>query len=100
MNGNLFHKNNFINNNVQADGYADWDNGYPSGGNFWSDYNGPDLFSGPFQDIPGSDGIGDMQYNITTEWVNDQDNYPLMDPWGDNLYLSPACLCSLQAFLS
>jgi len=36
-----------------------WDNGYPSGGYYWSDYNGTDSYSGPYQDLTGSDGIGD-----------------------------------------
>lgn len=54
-----------------------WDDGYPSGGNFWSDYTGTDNFSGPGQDIPGSDGIGDTPY----AFVGAQDNYPLMRPF-------------------
>ncbi len=54
-----------------------WDDGYPSGGNYWSDYNGTDDMSGPNQDIPGSDGIGDMPYVIDAD---SQDNYPLMSP--------------------
>jgi hypothetical protein len=52
-----------------------WDDGYPSGGNYWSDYNGTDVMSGPNQDVPGSDGIGDTPYIIDAD---SQDNYPLM----------------------
>ncbi|MCJ7422687.1 right-handed parallel beta-helix repeat-containing protein [Candidatus Bathyarchaeota archaeon] len=52
-----------------------WDDGYPSGGNYWSDYGGADMFRGPFQNETGSDGIGDTSYIVDT--VN-QDNYPLM----------------------
>jgi parallel beta-helix repeat protein len=52
-----------------------WDNGYPSGGNYWSDYAGPDFYSGPDQNIPGSDGIGDTPYIID---VDNGDRYPLM----------------------
>jgi parallel beta-helix repeat protein len=85
---NVFYHNNFINNIVQAEGFADWDNGYPSGGNFWSNYNGSDLFNGPNQDIPGSDGIGDTKHDLPSMWLPDEDNYPLMTPWGDYLYLS------------
>jgi len=55
-----------------------WDDGYPSGGNYWSDYNGTDLFSGPYQNITGSDGIGDTPYVIDE---NNRDRYPLMKPW-------------------
>ncbi len=76
----LIHHNNFINNTIQANGgiLADWDNGYPSGGNYWSDYNGSDFFKGPNQDIPGSDGIGDTSY--LGPWSL-EDHYPLMHPF-------------------
>jgi parallel beta-helix repeat protein len=81
------HHNNFIKNTNQAYDHANnfniWDNGYPSGGNFWSDYPGPDVFSGPNQDQPGSDGIGDTPHVFDFA----QDDYPLMDPSGNNLYL-------------
>lgn len=53
-----------------------WDNGYPSGGNFWSDYQGKDLKSGSNQDQPGSDGIGDTPYIID---ANNRDRYPLIN---------------------
>ena len=56
-----------------------WDDGYPSGGNYWSDYTGVDLYSGPYQDETGSDGIGDTPYVIA---ANNTDRYPLMNPWG------------------
>ena len=36
-----------------------WDDGYPSGGNWWSDNAGDDLFSGVSQDVPGADGFVD-----------------------------------------
>jgi parallel beta-helix repeat protein len=69
---NLIYHNNLVNNNVQA--YSinvpnTWDNGYPSGGNYWSDYNGTDA---------NHDGIGDTPYVID---ANNQDRYPLMNPW-------------------
>ncbi|NIN00823.1 MAG: DUF1565 domain-containing protein [candidate division Zixibacteria bacterium] len=75
--------NDFINNNQNSynEDIANvnlWDDGYPSGGNYWHDYTGPDNFSGPEQDIPGSDGIGDVPYNITG---GGQDRYPLMSRW-------------------
>jgi len=74
-NGNAIYHNMILNNTNQAsdDGSNQWDNGYPSGGNFWSDYNGIDVFSGPGQNIPGSDGIGDTPYVFT----GSQDDYPL-----------------------
>jgi len=81
-NGNLICHNNFIDNTIQA--YASlnypntWNDDYPSGGNYWSDYNGKDLYSGPDQDIPGSDFIGDTPYVIDS---NNTDRYPLMIPY-------------------
>ena len=76
-----FH-NNFENNSIEA--YVElsldthWDDGYPSGGNYWSDYIGTDASRGPYQNVTGSDGIGDTPYVIDE---NNKDNYPLMQPW-------------------
>jgi nitrous oxidase accessory protein NosD len=50
-----------------------WDNGYPSGGNYWSDYNGTDFYSGIYQNATGSDGIGDTPYTMN---ANNQDRFP------------------------
>jgi parallel beta-helix repeat protein len=77
----IFH-NNFINNGQQVyslDSVNVWDDGHPSGGNYWSDCIGVDVKSGPDQDLPGSDGIGDTPYVID---VNNRDRYPLMNPYG------------------
>jgi parallel beta-helix repeat protein len=76
----IFH-NTLIGNTNQAssdDLPNSWDNGYPSGGDYWSGYTGIDVYSGPDQNQPGSDGIGDTPYNCTG---NNQDRYPLMQPW-------------------
>ena len=85
---NRIYYNNFINNgdeNGQAYEMGGplnhWNDGYPSGGNYWSDYSGLDNFSGPNQDIPGSDGIGDTPYDIPVG--QNKDRYPLMEPYGD-----------------
>lgn len=72
----IFH-NNFINNTKQVYSYRSvntWDDGYPSGGNYWSDYE---------ESYPGAkelddSGIWDTPYVIDE---SNQDNYPLMEPW-------------------
>jgi parallel beta-helix repeat protein len=77
----IFH-NNFENNLIQAldsGGTNSWDNGYPSGGNYWSDYIGADNYRGENQKILGGDGIGDTSYKIAGN--ANQDRYPLMKPW-------------------
>jgi len=84
---NRIYHNNIIYNGDEngqaqnADLINYWDDGYPSGGNFWSDYTGLDNFSGPNQTIPGSDGIGDTPYEIPSNYIDIQDSYPLMQIW-------------------
>lgn len=67
---NRFYHNTFVSNQDQAYASAEfancWDDGYPSGGNYWADYNGTDA---------NLDGIGDTAYVIDS---NNIDNYPLM----------------------
>jgi parallel beta-helix repeat protein len=80
--GNIIYHNNFLSNTHQAIANSGsvgiWDDGYPSGGNYWSDYKGTDLYGGPYQNLAGSDGIGDTPY-VTDS--NNKDRYPLMQPW-------------------
>jgi parallel beta-helix repeat protein len=81
--GNTFYHNSFLNdvNRVYVLNSVNlWDNGYPSGGNYWSNYVGSDLLCGPFQNITGCDGICDAPYVID---ANNQDKYPLREryPW-------------------
>ena len=83
--GALIYHNNIVANGIQASDNKnsnEWDNGYPSGGNYWSDYQGNDSFWGPNQDIPGSDGIGDTPYLIN---ISSRDRYPLTEPTIGNL---------------
>jgi parallel beta-helix repeat protein len=80
--GNYIYNNNFLFNIIQAkDVNANhWDSGYPpegTCGNYWSNYTGPDNFSGPNQNIPGPDGIIDIPYIID---ANSIDRYPYLNP--------------------
>ena len=70
---NIIYHNNFINNDYNAgdEGRNTWDNGYPSGGNYWDDYTGNDS---------NGDGIGDTPYLIPSG--DNEDRYPLMEPYG------------------
>ncbi len=90
-NENLVYHNNIINNSEQAYERTDfgnqWDNGYPSGGNYWSDYDGIDLNSTATQNVPPPDGIGDIPYTNINSSVVAQDNYPLMYPFGNFFFL-------------
>jgi nitrous oxidase accessory protein NosD len=77
-NNTIFH-NNFLNNAKELGSFDlygtstnTWDNGYPSGGNYWSNYNGTDS---------DGDGIGDTPYALD---ANNTDNYPLMQPRTEN----------------
>lgn len=78
--GNVIYHNNITNNGafVKAGYTAIWDNGYPSGGNYWDSYSGVDIYSGPYQNETGSDGIGDSPYIIDAD---NEDRYPLMSPY-------------------
>lgn len=76
-NNSIYH-NNFTNNTNQvyiAESTNIWDDGYPSGGNYWSNYTGLDSNRGVGQNQTGSDGIGDTPYVID---MNNTDRYPLM----------------------
>jgi len=78
---NLIYHNNIISERVRTENYPNvLDNGYPSGGNYWSTYDGVDVKKGVSQTEHGSDGIGDTAYVISS---NNRDRYPLMTPFGD-----------------
>jgi len=71
--------NNFINNTKQVSSGTQitWDKGYSVGGNYWSDYKGTNVMSGPGQNITGADGYGDTPYTNSAGVV---DHYPFMEP--------------------
>ena len=79
--------NKFYHNNIYGGSYPYymnannvWDNGYPSGGNYWEGYPYADVKSGENQNLPGGDGIGDTPVGeeIFNQGGNNVDNYPLM----------------------
>jgi parallel beta-helix repeat protein len=70
---NTIYNNNIVDSSVadvyfssSTNGSNTWDNGLPSGGNYWSNYTGVD---------EDSDGVGDTPFIIND---GNQDNYPLM----------------------
>ena len=77
--GNLADKNKIYHNNffdnfqnaLDIGKLNQWDDGYPSGGNYWDDYTGTDS---------NSDGIGDTSYFIPGG--SGEDQFPLMKPYG------------------
>jgi parallel beta-helix repeat protein len=79
---NSIYHNNFINNTkhvivIGETHHNIWDDGYPSGGNYWDNYTSVDVYCGLYQNKTGSDGIGDTPYIIDP---NNVDHYPLMSP--------------------
>ena len=80
--GNFLYFNNFINNTMEPYDESNniWNNEYPAGGNYWSDYTGTDDYHGSKQDIPGGDNIGDVPYRFS--WG--RDSYPLILIFGEN----------------
>jgi parallel beta-helix repeat protein len=79
---NSIYHNNFINNTkhviiIGETHHNIWDDGYPSGGNYWDNYTSVDVYCGLYQNKTGSDGIGDTPYVIDPSNI---DHYPLMSP--------------------
>ena len=84
---NTIYHNNFLNNTAQAYGGITiaaagvaplatnrWDNGFPSGGNYWSDYQTK------YPNASGieNSGVGSTPYSVDSQ---NKDNYPLMEPF-------------------
>ena len=76
-NNKIYH-NNFINNKESANSFYSpenfWDNGYPSGGNYWSDYDASE--EGCID--ANKDGFCDAHYTFS----GGQDNYPFIKESG------------------
>jgi len=92
-NNSVFH-NNFVENQDAYifESYGDsWDNGHPSGGNYWSNYTGTDA---------DHDGIGDTPYIVYADSI---DNYPLMGIFSDfnatpEYHIQTICNSSISDF--
>jgi len=82
---NTIYHNNFIDNTVQVSislsTINTWDNGYPSGGNYWGMCACVDLYNGVGQNQLGSDSINDTGHVIDD--IN-KDRYPLVHPFSEH----------------
>ena len=86
--GNRIYHNHLNNRKNAYDGELNiWDNGYPAGGNYWSDYPNLDIYSGHEQNELGSDGIGDIPYIIDE---NSSDNFPII-----GVYIPPISISNV-----
>jgi hypothetical protein len=94
-NNNRVFGNTFWYNALQAYDVSNnnlWDDGYPQGGNFWSDFDEAaegayDNLSGPSQNEMGSDGIVDSEYSKIGGGMGVMDNYPLISPGVSRTYV-------------
>ena len=74
---NDIYHNAFYNIGIfQIDYNNNWDDGYPSGGNYWDNYR--ERY--PLAQEIGDSGIWDTPYDISGS--TNQDQYPLMEPYG------------------
>jgi hypothetical protein len=80
---NTVYHNNFISSvggqAMDSDSVNVWDDGYPFGGNYWSDYS----TRYPNATEIGSSGIGNTPYVID---AHNKDRYPLMAPFNSAFY--------------
>jgi parallel beta-helix repeat protein len=95
-NNRIYHNNFMVSIGRQAGDSNSaniWDDGYPSGGNFWSDY----LSKHPHAQMIDDSGIGNVSYAIDSQ---NNDNYPLMSPFDFNLYLFRTTKPEIQLLFS
>jgi len=102
---NKFYHNYFIDNVNQT--YVEegnpniWDDGYPSGGNYWNDFEErypsvEDIYSGEYpQSEPGSDGFWDGPYEINESNI---DHYPIVPEFPSTIILP--ILTTLTMFIT
>ena len=93
---NTFYHNNFTDNYshylIDSLSVNNWDDGYPTGGNYWDNYqdrypSARDENSGPYQNVTGSsDGIWDTPYTLNSDNI---DNYPIIPEFSSSILLLP-----------
>ena len=88
---NTFWENSLYQALTANDCQVSWDDGYPSGGNYWSDYSGDDVYHGPDQNISGPDGLGDTPYSTYDDVF---DRYPLV---GTFINYAPTAVVTLES---
>ena len=101
---NKFYHNYFVDNinqtYVQQGNPNTWDDGYPPdgiGGNYWSDFPSRypgvgDIYSGPGQNITGSDGFWDGPYENDEDNI---DNYPIVPEFPSFIVLTLFMIVSI-----
>jgi parallel beta-helix repeat protein len=98
---NSIYHNNIIGNTNQAsdDGTNQWNNGYPSGGNYWSDWTSPDGNSDGFVDNPRliTGGSNKDNWPFTTQdgWLNNPPTAPIVDLTPDNPTTTDDLTCTV-----
>ncbi len=90
-NNNRIYHNNFLNNANQADdnGNNFWDNGYPSGGNYWSDHactGNPSDGSQPYTLGGGADAVDRYPFESMNGWLTT----PQTGDLNSDGYITPA----------
>jgi parallel beta-helix repeat protein len=83
---NYVYTNNIDNNTKQtksAFSTNSWNSSYPHGGNYWSNYDGEDIYIGKNQDILGvrGDNVGDIPYQIIENSLTNRDHLPSLIPY-------------------
>ena len=90
--GNTIYRNNFVGNAIQATSFAEqnlFDQGEELGGNYWSDWTGPDLDGNGFVDVPyevydlagASAGRDNYPWTVRDGWISNLP--PVFEPVGE-----------------
>jgi len=97
-NSNMIFYNTLVNNTYQAyDACSNtWDNGYPGGGNHWSDHAMPDDHHGYHQNLAGFDLLVDHPYNISGGGNQDRWPHAIRDGGTKPLYVPDSLLVAFK----